>query len=358
MLRRLHDPHVDLSVNAAALEASDQVSDKNGLASDFFDPARVAATCLQRQGAANLFFAQEGIYHVPGGVPHLLDMRRRYRSLDAIGGGGSAAVFRGVKYDNHQVAVRMTIGPFDHQRMLEGNMAGTVDPIRWRNISNNTAMASHLSQLSSENGRSICDYFLQPQAVFSVCKPKEFYSHLSPKTWALCEEMDLLDGDWLHLKQVKGSPKFIDDALFFESCVGEWAQHFYGGVTISDDKLRNRGYIVVDYARCYVIEGKCYLFAPGATARRLDLDLYARLPQDEQSSRKKSGLDLFPESMAESLVSSHALSVYQGMQNDITFFAAISTAFSHYIVDHLPESKSVRIYQVTPIERDESTKSG
>ncbi len=126
----------------------------------------------------------------------------------------------------------------------------------------------------------------------------------------------------------------IPDNVVFEQCLGEWATRKISRIHIDDAKWRHYGLKEVNYSRAYHIGEEIYLFGPGKTPKRVDLDIFGYPTEQDLEEKFRPH---FAE--ADQIESANAREAYTRMGDE-----GIFNVFSKYFSDYKVSKQDIDLY--------------
>lgn len=172
---------------------------------------------------------------------------------------------------------------------------GTTIALRLKDIHQRTKSApeslwaySQVSMLRNYNGYQITEYYPEIYGVYYGPLRPSWRKHPMSKFFTSYEGMHYTEMEHISssfLDEYKHKNTKIPDNVIFEQCLGEWAAKKITKIAIADNKWQHYGLKDVSYYRAYYIGNTTYLFEPGKTPKRIDLDNFTQM--DKQQSMKK-----------------------------------------------------------------------
>jgi hypothetical protein len=296
----------------------------------------------------NVSLTPEEVRDIGLGMPSFMDRQERfnqfYSGAQLLGAGGAAMVYKsymafdrpiaGIRKGN-PIAIRIKIAALD----TEQSRVMTLPYANW-----NPALMAKLSALGTAHGMKVTDYF--PEFYGAYYGRSAPFTNLNHKQMALSsdstlpvpiiylyQEMELVDTDF----EKEYEHKKIPDSVVFEMCFGEWASQRILGIEVNDFKDRNIGLKKVDYYRVYRIGRDIYVFPPGMTPRRLDIDMFDRRKESNPNCTR--------------FLSAWESDEAKQVAKDPNMFHGFSTHFTKYKItqeelDRLKADHKVREYQL------------
>lgn len=139
---------------------------------------------------------------------------------------------------------------------------------------------SKISLLRDYNGTQISDYYAQMYGIY--------FGPLYPSDWKYgqkCRQMRYTEMELMDRTIETYWNETILDNFVFELCLGEWASRKISNIYIADSHHKQLCLKNVSYYRSYHIGHKTYLFPPGISPKRIDLDDFLVLTKDDSMKR-------------------------------------------------------------------------
>lgn len=208
-----------------------------------------------------------------------------YDNIKGIGAGGSNAVYSA---DIHHAREDLPAGSKIAIRVVKRSQHS----LPRAGLSFAMRAYSRLSILRNYKGYPVSEYYPEHYGVyfgpqFPSLKPEgEGYVDMG----MMYMEMEYVD-TFFDIEYAEGNK--IPDNVIFEQKLGEWASQKIAKIVITDGKPRHYGLKNVAYYRAYHIGKDTYLFEPGKSPRRIDLDIWfdvtENMMQQSKADRRERG---------------------------------------------------------------------